>query len=143
MRFNSVFHPACVNAAVNRLVSTFIMSPIASAHAVSWKWSSVSVDSQPSIITYAPLFASIVIGLGIVVTLAIFGGKVIFRLGGLFTEVATVSDKLKELRADVAKGNEELRYEIHNSTERVVEALVHHRHTDTDGGVIFTRPINS
>ena len=25
MRFNSVFHPACVNAAVNRLVSTFIM----------------------------------------------------------------------------------------------------------------------
>ena len=25
MSFNSVFHPACVNAAVNRLVSTFIM----------------------------------------------------------------------------------------------------------------------
>ena len=37
--------------------------------------------------------------------------------------------------ADVAKGNEELRYEIHNSTERVVEALVHHRHTDTDAAL--------
>ena len=42
----------------------------------------------------------------------------------------------------VAKGNEELRHEIHNTTERIVETLVHHRHTDSDGGVIFTRPVN-
>ena len=48
----------------------------------------------------------------------------------------------KELRTDVIKGNEELRHEIHNSTDRVVEALVHHAHTDTDGGVIFTLPVN-
>ena len=67
-------------------------------------------------------------------TLAIVGAKIIFNLAGLFKDVKTLMDMIKELR-----------HEIYNSTERVVEALAHHAHTgmDTDGGVIFTRSINS
>ena len=101
------------------------------------------METTPAIVTYAPLIASALFGLGILVTVVIYGGRIIFRLGGLFTEVSTLTDMVKDLRTDVAKGNEELRHEIHNSTERVVEAMVHHGHTDTDGGVIFARPVNS
>ena len=100
------------------------------------------MDTQPAIMTYAPLITSVVIGLGIVVTLAIIGAKIIFNLAGLFKDVKTLTDMIKELRTDVAKGNEELRHEIHDSTNRVVDALAHHAHTGTDGGVIFTLPVN-
>ena len=107
------------------------------------------METTPAIVTYAPLIGAAVIGFGILITLIIYASRIIFRLGGLFTEVANVAGGVKELRADVkelradiAKGNEELRHEIHNSTERIVDTLAHHRHTDTDGGVIFTRPVN-
>ena len=56
------------------------------------------MDTQPAIMTYAPLITSVVIGLGIVVTLAIIGAKIIFNLAGLFKDVKTLTDMIKELR---------------------------------------------
>ena len=111
------------------------------------------METTPTIVAYAPLIAAGVIGVGILVPVIIFGSKIVFAMGGLLKEVLTLKgnvDKLetavqenhKELRADNAKLREEFLHEIHNSTERIVETLVNHSHTGTDGGVIFTRPVN-
>lgn len=100
------------------------------------------MEAQPAIIAYGPLIGAAAIGFGILITLIIYASRIIFRLGGLFKEVETLTEAVKDLRTDVNKGNEELRHEIHNSTERIVDTLAHHSHTDSDGGIIFTRPVN-
>ena len=111
------------------------------------------METTPTIFAYAPLIIAGVAGVGIFVTMVIFGSKTVFTVGGLFKEVSTLKgnlDKLeaaveenhKELRADNAKLREELLHEMHNSTERLVDYLTHHGHMDKDGGVTFTRPVH-
>ena len=109
------------------------------------------MSTDPTIVTYAPLIIASVAGIGVFVTVIIFGSKTIFAMGGLFKEVLTLNgnvDKLetavqenhKELRADNVKLREEFLREIRNSTDRIVETLVNHRHTGKDGEIIFTLP---
>ena len=51
------------------------------------------METTPAIVTYAPLIAASAIGLGIIVTMAILAGKIIFRLGGLSPRSATCPRK--------------------------------------------------
>ena len=98
------------------------------------------MPETPGIVTYAPLITSAAIGIGILSTLIIFASKIIFRLGGLFTEVTNLSQAVKDLTTAVAQGNEQVREEVRENCDRVLAALVDHRHTDTDGQTIFTVP---
>ena len=70
------------------------------------------METTPAIVAYAPLIAAIVIGLGIIVTLAIVAGKIIFHLGGLFTEVRKLSESVDGLRTDMAAGFQQLRADM-------------------------------
>ena len=85
-----------------------------------------------------------------VITLLVAGGwRLSWMLSRLF-EKADNTDRMlqnidtdaKETRAETRTSNEALRQEIRTSADRVVEALANHHHTDTDGSVVFTRPIN-
>ena len=98
------------------------------------------METTPVVIAYAPLIAAIVIGIGIIVTLAIVAGKIIFRLGGLFTEVSKLSSSVEGLRTDMSAMRIELRDEIRQSTDRILRLVQRYRHTDTDGSVTFTVP---
>ena len=98
------------------------------------------METTPAVIAYAPLIAAIVIGTGIIVTLAIVAGKIIFHLGGLFTEVSKLSSSVEGLRADMSAMRIELRDEIRQSADRILRSVQHHRHSDTDGSVTFTVP---
>ena len=100
------------------------------------------MDITSPILTYAPLITSIVIGLGIFITLIILCGKIIFRLGGLFTEVSALTQSMQSLQRDVVQGNERLRAEIQKSNSGLVDTLLSHEHTDTDGRIVFGRHIN-
>ena len=93
-----------------------------------------------AIVTYGPLVSAAVIGFGILTTVIIVAFKIIFRLGGLFTEVTTVTQAVKDLRAEVVQGNSQVREEVRAGSDRVLAALGNHRHTDTDGSTIFTIP---
>jgi len=113
------------------------------------------METTPDIVTYAPLIAASAIGLGIIVTMAILAGKIIFRLGGLFTEVSNLSKSVEnlrtdmvagfqqsradtdQLRADMLAGHETLREEIRRGADRTQQMVLHHRHNDTDGSVTF------
>ena len=66
------------------------------------------METTPTVIAYAPLIAAIVIGIGIIVTLAIVAGKIIFHLGGLFTEVSKMSSSVEGLRTDMSATRTEL-----------------------------------
>ena len=108
------------------------------------------METTPAIVAYAPLIAAVVIGLGIIVTLAIVAGKIIFHLGGLFTEVRNLSEAVDglrtdigQLRADMVAGNRELRDEIRRSTDRILQVVQNHRHNNTDGSVTFIVPPGS
>ena len=70
------------------------------------------METTPAIVTYAPLIAAVVIGLGIIVTLAIVAGKIIFHLGGLFTEVRKLSESVDGLRTDMGQFKAEVREDI-------------------------------
>ena len=162
------------------------------------------MEPASTALTSAPFITTVAISCGVLFTLLVFIIKGVFRLGGLFTEVGfltqkvdtldnqvgnltqkvetlsdkvdtlydkfdTLSDKVdgleksvqevrveiaqsnQELRAEIARGNQQLREEIAQSnrdlrdeirrnTEQLLNALAHHRHADTDGGVLFTIP---
>ena len=109
------------------------------------------METTPAVIAYAPLIAAIVIGTGIIVTLAIVAGRIIFHLGGLFTEVSKLSSSVEGLRTELPSSVEglrtdmsamriELRDEIRQSADRILRSVQHHRHSDTDGSVTFTVP---
>ena len=70
------------------------------------------METTPAIVAYAPLIAAVVIGLGIIVTLAIVAGKIIFHLGGLFTEARKLSESVDGLRTDMTTGFQQLREEM-------------------------------
>ena len=76
-----------------------------------------------AIVTYGPWITSGVIGVGILTTVIIVAFKITFRLGGLFTEVTTVTQAVTDLRAEVAQGNTLVREEVRAGSDRVLIAL--------------------
>ena len=108
------------------------------------------METTPAIVTYAPLIAASAIGLGIIVTMAILAGKIIFRLGGLFAEVSNLSKSVESLRTDIGQlrtdmlaGHQELRDEIRRGNDQARQMVQQHRHNDTDGSVTFIVPSGS
>ena len=96
------------------------------------------METTPAIVTYAPLIAASAIGLGIIVTMAILAGKIIFRLGGLFAEVSNLSKEVSNLsksveglRTDMAAGFQQSRADTDQLRADMVAGFQQSR-ADTD-----------
>ena len=89
------------------------------------------METTPAIVTYAPLIAASAIGLGIIVTMAILAGKIIFRLGGLFAEVSNLSKSVEGLRTDMAAGFQQSRADTDQLRADMVAGFQQSR-ADTD-----------